>query len=94
MDTIGSFIALGMQDGRVIFFSSTSGKLLLQFQAHASRVSCIHFISEEVLVTGGADGTVRRWDISGDKAEQPQPSRIIDYFFRDAMGKKRVHWSV
>ena len=85
MDVVGNYIAVGMQDGRVLFFSGTSGKQMLQFQAHNNKVNSIFFVSESVLLTGGFDGTVRKWDISGENIAKPKPSRIIDFYFRDVL---------
>jgi WD40 repeat protein len=76
---------VGMQDGRVLFFSGATGKQILQFQAHSNKVMSIHFVSDDVVITGGFDGTVRRWDITGDRADKPNPSRIIDFYFRDVL---------
>lgn len=85
MDIMNNYIAVGMQDGRVLFFTGSSGKQMLQFQAHSNKVNSIHFVSESVLLTGGFDGTVRRWDISGENIAKPKPSRIIDFYFRDVL---------
>ncbi len=67
--------------GRVIMWDATTGERLLDLNdptqdsvaAHARGALCLAFVSNEELVSGGADGAVRRWDVRL-AADGPAPS--------------------
>jgi len=93
LDVFEDYIAVGCFDGRIIFISARSGKQILTFQAHNSKVRSIHLMSKSVLFTGGGDGTVKKWDLSGESASKPvnpinRPTGFLDYFFSDAINAK------
>ena len=93
LDVFEDYISVGCYDGRIIFISARSGKQILTFQAHNSRVRSIHLMSKSVLFTGGGDGIVKKWDLSGESASKPvgvinRPTGFLDYFFSDAINAK------
>ena len=93
LDVFEDYISVGCYDGRIIFISARSGKQILTFQAHNSKVRSIHLMSKSVLFTGGGDGTVKKWDLSGGSASKPvspinRPTGFLDYFFSDAINAK------
>ena len=52
----------------------------MEFQAHPKKVQSLHMLSPSVVVTGGADGVIRRWDLSGEgkKREEEIKQRVAD----------------
>lgn len=39
-------------------------KLLVRIKGHMGRISCMDWENENVIITGGEDGSIRRWDIT------------------------------
>ena len=72
-ETRNSYIAVGTIDGKVLVKSTKNGKTLLSFIAD-DRVRSIHFASENVIVTGGNTGSVKRWDLDGDEGTRKDSS--------------------
>ena len=87
VDEVAGYIAVGMRSGVVDVYRAIDGALLMSFRAHTGHVRSLHLQSGSVLVTGGGgkDGSVRRWDLSGQSKGVPPPSRIIDAFFYDVL---------
>ena len=81
----------GMLDGTVQFYSVRTGKMVLAYQAHDSKVRSLQLISTEEMFTGGHDGSVRLWNLGGNNDMKQQasiemrPARVIDFFFKDAL---------
>ena len=82
----------GMLDGTIQFFSVRSGKMILAFKAHDSKVRSLQLISTEEMFTGGHDGSVRLWNLRGGRddvkiedSSETKPARVIDFFFRDVL---------
>ena len=91
----GAYVGMGMLDGSVQFYSVRTGKAVLSFQAHDSKVRSLQLQTTDVLFTGGHDGMVRLWDLAGGEEEitpkgvmdPPPPRRIIDFYFSEASEK-------
>jgi len=94
LDTFDDYICIGGYDGKVIFISSRSGRQILTFQAHTSKVRSIHLQSKSILLTGGSDGSVKMWDLSGSESSKPvlsninRPTGFLDYYFSEAIDAK------
>ncbi|CAM9215779.1 unnamed protein product [Chrysoparadoxa australica] len=64
LGTADGFVAVGLFSGKVVFLDGSSGKAVMEFDAHGSDpVRCLDFPSKDVLVTGGQDGLVKYWDL-------------------------------
>jgi WD40 repeat protein len=50
--------------GRLWDADGGKGRLLAELRGHEGRVSGVAFRTDDELVTGGWDGTIRRWDLS------------------------------
>ena len=81
----------GMLDGTVQFYSVRTGKMVLAYKAHDSKVRSLQLISTEEMFTGGHDGSVRLWNLGGNNdmkqhtSTEMKPARVIDFFFKDAL---------
>lgn len=64
----GKWIATGLSDGNVTVWESAPGKLLRSLTGHSGAVKGVAFSSEGKLISGGADGTIRVWDIHTGKS--------------------------
>ena len=64
---VATYIAVGCLDGYVHVYAGKTGRKLLSFHAH-DRVRSIHFVSPSIIVTGGNDGTVIRWDLDAEES--------------------------
>ena len=84
---------IGMLDGTVQFYSVRTGKMVLGYKAHDSKVRSLQLISTEKMFTGGHDGCVRLWNLAGDNEistpsapeTEIRPSRVIDFFFEGVL---------
>jgi WD40 repeat protein len=61
----GSRVATACRDGGVRVFDAVSGRLLERLLGHVGRVWSVAYEPSGLLLTAGADGTVRRWDSVG-----------------------------
>ena len=60
----GAMALTGARDNRAILWNTETGEVLQEFAGHLSKVTAVDFLSDEQVVTGGYDGTVRIWDIN------------------------------
>jgi len=66
----GSLIAIGSLDGRTSLWALTEegpGEVLAFQEDHQDGVMAVTFASRDRLITGGGDGSVHVWSISGDE---------------------------
>jgi WD40 repeat protein/tRNA A-37 threonylcarbamoyl transferase component Bud32 len=61
----GTQVATACRDGGVRIFDVASGRLLERLLGHVGRVWSVAYEPSGLLLTAGADGTVRRWDPKG-----------------------------
>ncbi|MEV6772509.1 pentapeptide repeat-containing protein [Nocardia sp. NPDC051030] len=57
----GGAIAIGCDYGAVVIYGTETGRTLRTLQGHRARTFAVSF-TEQVVVSGSADGTVRIWD--------------------------------
>ena len=108
-DIRDDYVVVGLLSGWVLFFNARTGKQILRFEAHSgSGVRSVFFQSQDILLTGGNDGVIRRWDLSREEEEEEEkrevssnddglsfpanadrPTRLIDFYFSDAINLKR-----
>jgi len=81
--------AVGLADGRVQIISIKSSKMIMEFKAHMSEVRSLSLSSAACLITGGEDGTIRKWNLSGSPSVSPSlsrsPASIIDLYFQNTV---------
>jgi WD40 repeat protein len=58
----GSRVATACRDGGIRVFDAASGRLLERLLGHVGRVWSVAYEPSGMLLSAGADGTVRRWD--------------------------------
>ncbi len=75
LDSGNTYLSVGTIDGKVLVISPKTGKTLISFQAD-DRVRSIHFTSENVIVTGGNSGAVRRWNLEADEGTSRQSNSV------------------
>ena len=86
----GNTIATGCRDGVVRVFNATTGVQERQLVGHMGRTWDVKFDPTGMVVTAGADGTLRQWDLSADPdAIGMREVRIPR--FTDSSGRKRGH---
>jgi len=57
------YLVAGLPDGSVLAYSTQSDRPLLRIVAHDGPVTSLHFTSQNFLVTGGADGLIKFWNL-------------------------------
>jgi serine/threonine protein kinase len=86
----GNTIATGCRDGVVRVFNATTGVQERQLVGHMGRTWDVKFDPAGMVVTAGADGTLRRWDLSAaPDALGMREVRIPG--LTDSSGRKRGH---
>ena len=86
----GDTIATGCRDGVVRVFNATTGVQERQLVGHMGRTWDVKFDPAGMVVTAGADGTLRRWDLSAaPDAIGMREVRIP--WLTDLSGRKRGH---
>jgi WD40 repeat protein len=78
----GGLVATGGPDGRVVVFRR-SGKVVKELVQGAA-VTSVEFRSPETLASGGADGSVKVWNLRGDVADRslvPHQRAVTDLAF-------------
>ena len=60
----GKILASGSVDQRVRLWDLTTGQHLHTFSNHTSKISAVAFARDDVLASGGSDGTVFIWDLN------------------------------
>jgi WD40 repeat protein len=59
----GNLIATGGATGSILLWSSASGHLFTQIQAHVGRILALYFVAEDrQIVSVGEDGSIKVWD--------------------------------
>jgi WD40 repeat protein len=72
-----SFLAVGTRDGTVKLIDLANGKEIASFMGHAGKVCSLFFGADvELLLSGGADGTVLVWDIRKQVREARRSTRL------------------
>jgi WD40 repeat protein len=61
----GSLLATACRDGMVRVFDASTGAPISKLVGHSGRVWDVDFEPDGSLLSAGADGTVRRWDLTG-----------------------------
>lgn len=88
----GNVFGCGAQDGKVRIFRVTGAKFEreLEFQGHSLGVSQVLFMPESYwFLTGGNDGRVLLWDVSGDVGKQQKsPAKSLQRRKAPASNKK------
>lgn len=75
METGNAYFVVGTIDGRISIHTAKSGKKLIEFEAH-DRVRSVHFVSESIIVSGGNNGVIKRWDLEAeDGTERTSPKK-------------------
>jgi WD40 repeat protein len=60
----GKLLALGLQDGEVLVFDTSSGQNILQLPGHAGLTLSLAFSQDETrLASGSFDGFAKLWDL-------------------------------
>jgi WD40 repeat protein len=60
----GKVLAVGDKEGRLMLIDARSGKMLTTFQAHRGSITSLTFSNDgHILISTGADGTVRLWGV-------------------------------
>jgi WD40 repeat protein/predicted Ser/Thr protein kinase len=74
----GTRIATAGEDGRITVWDTSTGAMIVRWQAHAIKVLSIAFRPDGLrLISSSADGTVRQWDSStGREVESPYDRHI------------------
>ena len=86
----GNTIATGCRDGVVRVFDATTGVQERQLVGHMGRTWDVKFDPAGMVVTAGADGTLRRWDLSAaPDALGMREVRIPG--LTDSSGRRRGH---
>ena len=60
----GKMLASGSADQRIRLWDLTTGQHLHTFSNHTSKISAVAFARDDVLASGGSDGTVFIWDLN------------------------------
>ena len=60
----GKILASGSVDQRIRLWDLTTGQHLHTFSNHTSKISAVAFARDDVLASGGSDGTVFIWDLN------------------------------
>ncbi|HLU48481.1 MAG TPA: hypothetical protein VK116_10365 [Planctomycetota bacterium] len=69
----GSFVATAGHDRLVVVADARSGEVRERFRGHSRPVLAVEFLSEDVLVSAGADHSLRVWKLGEERA-----TRILD----------------
>lgn len=81
----GTRVATADLLGRVILWDSATGERLLDLDdltqagvaAHANGALCVTFLSDDEVISGGADGAVRRWNVRPSSMKESIPDRLL-----------------
>ena len=61
----GTIIATGGTTGSLLLWTSATGQLITQIQAHVGRVRALHFLAgDRRIASVGEDGTLKVWDVA------------------------------
>ena len=63
----GRFIAAGGVDGHIRVFDRRTGMTLADVRAHSDAVRSVCFASDDLLISGSADRTLRMWNVRSDR---------------------------
>ena len=62
-----SRVATAGADGTVMVWDARSGELVALLEGHLRGALCVRFLPDGTLLSGGLEGTVRRWDVVEDE---------------------------
>ena len=71
-DRDGTWLAGGGSDGVIRIWSATTGALAATVPGHAGRIDALAFDGASALWSASWDGTARRWELAGLRAEPAQ----------------------
>jgi hypothetical protein len=68
-------IAAGAEDSMIwVWLADASGPKTFCMKGHSGAVTAVWFVAPESLLSAGADGTVRQWDLAAGKAKATLPA--------------------